>query len=70
MATADASRAFRNASLLGMSEDEYSDAVSRLLPVYRALDLTVSGATIVVNSKARQYTIRFFTQPPDKRRGP
>jgi hypothetical protein len=53
--------------------------VSNLHSCYRALKLSVSEATIVVNSKAlfhvlpqlippidRQYTVRFFTQPPDK----
>jgi hypothetical protein len=53
--------------------------VSALEPCYRSLRLSVSGATIVANSKAlyhllprlippidRQYTVRFFQQPPEK----
>lgn len=69
----------RDADLLKLSEDDYSKAVSTLSPYYRALRLSVSGATIVVNSKAlyhllphlippidRQYTIRFFRHPPEK----
>ena len=70
---------FRNHSMLEMPESEYSAAVLRLRPFYNALDLSVSDATIVVNSKAlhhlfpnfippmdRQYTIRFFRYAPDK----
>jgi hypothetical protein len=65
--------------LLGSSEGEYSDAVSGLWPCYRDLRLSVSGATVVVNSKAfyhllpdlippidRQYTVRFFTKRPEE----
>jgi hypothetical protein len=50
-----------------------------MAPVYEALDLTASGATVVVNAKAlhhflreaippidRQYTIRFLTQPSER----
>jgi hypothetical protein len=68
----------RNVKLLRSSEREYSDAVSALWPCYRALRLSVSEATIVVNSKAlyhllpdfippidRQYTVRFFRQRPE-----
>ncbi len=68
----------RNVKLLGSSEREYSEAVSALWPCYRALRLSVSDATIVVNSKAfyhllpdfippidRQYTVRFFRQRPE-----
>jgi hypothetical protein len=70
---------FKRCSLLQMSETEYSHAVSLLRPYYNALDLSVSDATIVVNSKAlhhlfpdfippvdRQYTIRFFRDPHEK----
>jgi hypothetical protein len=70
---------FKRHRLSDMSEAEYSDAVSRLQPYYNALDLSVSDATIVANSKAlhhlfpnfippidRQHTIRFFRQPPEK----
>lgn len=52
--------------------------MSALTPCYRKLKLSVSDATIVVNSKAlyhllprlippidRQYTVRFFKQSPD-----
>ena len=62
-----------------MSEREYSEAVFALKPHYRAFNLSVSAATVVVNSKAlfhlfpefippidRQYTVRFFTQPPER----
>ena len=70
---------FRNYRMLEMSEAEYSDAVIALKPHYCALKLSISGATVVVNSKAlyhlfpefippidRQYTIRFFTQSPER----
>ena len=53
------------------------------MALYRALRLTVAGATVVVNSKALyhvlpdlippidpQYTLRFFTQAPEKWRDP
>ena len=62
-----------------MSETDYRNAVLQLRPYYQALKLSVSDATIVVNSKAfhhlfpefvppidRQYTIRFFTQVPER----
>jgi hypothetical protein len=61
------------------SEAEYGKALRALKPTYGALRLSVSSATIVVNSKAlfhlfpefippidRQYTVRFFTQTPAK----
>src|SRR6266498_2028922 len=70
---------FRSCSFLEMSETEYSNAVLQLQPYYEALKLSESKATIVVNSKAlhhlfpefippidRQYTIRFFTQEPER----
>jgi len=70
---------FRSCSFLKMSETEYSNAVLQLQPYYRALKLSESKATIVVNSKAlhhlfpefippidRQYTVRFFTQEPER----
>jgi hypothetical protein len=69
---------FRDCKLLEMSESQYSEAVSRLRSCYEKLDLSKSGATIVVNSKAffhllpdlippidRQYTMRFFTCTPE-----
>jgi hypothetical protein len=75
----EALKPFRRHRLLEMSESEYSAAILEIRPHYNALDLSVSDATIVVNSKAlhhlfpefippidRQYTIRFFTQPPEK----
>ena len=70
---------FRGRTMLNTPENEYLDDVVRLRPIYETLDLTVSDATVVVNSKAlhhilpdfippidRQYTIRFLTQPPDR----
>jgi len=70
---------FKGHRLLDTSEAEYSDAVLRVQSCYNALDLSVSDATIVANSKAlhhlfpdfippidRQYTIRFFRQRPDE----
>ncbi len=70
---------FRDHSLLRMSESEYSDAIWELQACYKKLDLSVSDATIVANSKAlfhlfprfvppidRQYTVRFFRQPQEK----
>jgi hypothetical protein len=70
---------FRRHRMLEMSEAEYSAAVLALKPYYCALELSVSAATVVVNSKAlfhifpefippidRQYTVRFFTQPPEE----
>jgi hypothetical protein len=70
---------FRHYRLLEMSEAEYSTAVAQLQPCYHKLDLSISDATIVVNSKAlhhlfpefippidRQYTVRFFSQAPEK----
>lgn len=70
---------FRSHRMLEMSGVEYSDAVLALKPHYRAFELSVSDATVVVNSKAlfhlfpefippidRQYTVRFFTQLPER----
>lgn len=70
---------FRGVRMLGVSEREYSEAVVALKPHYREFKLSVSAATVVVNSKAlfhifpefippidRQYTIRFFEQPPER----
>lgn len=70
---------FRLRSLLKMSETDYADAVLQLRPYYQGLELSVSDATVVVNSKAfhhlfpgfippidRQYTVRFFTQAPER----
>jgi hypothetical protein len=70
---------FRPHHMLDMSEAEYSDAIVALWPHYEALDLSVSDATIVANSKAlhhlfpnfippidRQYTIRFLRCPPEQ----
>lgn len=71
-------RPLQGVDLLNLTAHEYSDAVSALAPCYRKLKLSVSDATIVVNSKAlyhllpclippidRQYTVRFFKQSPD-----
>jgi hypothetical protein len=79
VARADALKSFQGLNLLDLSEGEYSDVVSNLHSCYRALKLSVSGATVVVNSKAlfhllpdlippidRQYTVRFFGQLPNK----
>ena len=70
---------FRRFRMLGVSERDYSDAIVALKPYYRAFKLSVSAATVVVNSKAlfhifpdfippvdRQYTVRFFEQPPER----
>jgi hypothetical protein len=70
---------FRPYRLLEMSEAEYSAAVLELRASYEELDLSISDATIVVNSKAlhhlfpefippidRQYTVRFFSQAAEK----
>jgi hypothetical protein len=70
---------FRHHRMLEMSEAEYSDAVIALKPHYCAFKLSISVATVVVNSKAlfhlfpefvppidRQYTVRFFTQSPER----
>jgi len=76
--SAEVWKRLRSCKLIEMSEPEYSDAVSELGPCYRALQLSLSGATIVVNSKAiyhllphfippidRQHTVRFFNQRPE-----
>ena len=78
-AHANALKQFKPCDLLKMPETEYSGAILRLRPYYMAFTLSVSDATIVVNSKAfhhifpefvppidRQYTIRFFTQAPER----
>lgn len=70
-------RHFRQYHMSDMTESNFSRAVSDLWPYYKALKLSVSQATIVVNSKAfyhlfpefippidRQYIIRFFREPP------
>jgi hypothetical protein len=77
--SADMVRPLRGMKLTGMSEKDYADVVSGLRKAYEALRLSESDATIVVNAKAlyhllpdlippidRQYTIRFFRQPPEK----
>ncbi|MGH9198261.1 MAG: hypothetical protein ACRD1T_21325, partial [Acidimicrobiia bacterium] len=69
----------RSLSLLDLSEAEYEESIAGLASCYGSLKLSVSGATIVANSKAlfhvlprlippidRQYTIRFFTRSPEK----
>lgn len=70
---------FRSHRMLDAAPNQYLDAVAHLRPVYETLALTVSDATVVVNSKAlhhilpelippidRQYTIRFLRQAPDQ----
>jgi hypothetical protein len=79
LAHADELRSFLPSKMVQMSEAEYSASVLRLRACYRSLELSVSKSTVVVNSKAlhhlfpefippidRQYTVRFFTQPPEK----
>ena len=78
-ASAEDLKSFQGVQLLSSSEDDYAEAVSSLLPSYRRLRLSASGATTVVHSRAlylvlpdlippidRQYTVRFFSQPPDR----
>jgi hypothetical protein len=70
---------FKSLRMSELPESEYSAAILRLKTHYAALKLSVSDATIVVNSKAfhhlfpelippidRQYTIRFFNQAPER----
>ncbi|HEY2931071.1 MAG TPA: hypothetical protein VGK99_04940 [Acidobacteriota bacterium] len=79
LANASALGDFREYKILEISDGDYSAALKRLRPIYESLRLSASGATVVVNSKAlhhvlpefippidRQYTIRFFTQSPDR----
>lgn len=79
LADSDALQQFRSHRMLEMSEIEYADAVLALKPTYCRLKLSVSNATVVVNSKTffhlfpefippidRQYTVRFFTQAPER----
>lgn len=78
VAKADELQRFRPLKMLKLSVDDYSSAVLQLRPYYEGLRLSVSNATIVVNSKAfhhlfpdfippidRQYTIRFFGKLPE-----
>ncbi|MGC2527784.1 MAG: hypothetical protein WA639_08555 [Candidatus Acidiferrum sp.] len=70
---------FKGLRMSELSESEYSAAILRLKTHYAALKLSISDATIVVNSKAfhhlfpdlippidRQYTVRFFSQAPER----
>jgi len=79
---AEAFEWLRGRKMLETRLDDYREALLWLAPIYRSLDLTEAGATVVVNSKAlhhilpelippidRQYTIRFCTQPSDRWRG-
>ena len=72
-------RRFRRHRMLTMSEEQYSKAISGLRPCYEALEVSVSNATVVANSKTlhhllpglvppidRHYTIRFLREPPAK----
>jgi hypothetical protein len=76
---AEGLRQFKDLGMSDLSDSEYSAAILRLKTHYESLKLSVSDATIVVNSKAfhhlfpelippidRQYTIRFFNQAPEK----
>jgi hypothetical protein len=78
VAQGDALQQFRGHRMLQMSETDYAAAVLAFKPAYRRLKLSVSDATVVVNSKAffhlfpefippidRQYTVRFFKQSPE-----
>ncbi len=79
LADGDALQQFRSHRMLEMSEPEFAEAVLALKPIYRRLKLSVANASVVVNSKAffhlfpefippidRQYTVRFFTQAPER----
>lgn len=79
VAQRNALQPFRAHRMIRMSETDYADAVLALEPIYHRLNLSVSEATVVVNSKAlfhlfpelippidRQYTVRFFKQPIDR----
>ena len=70
---------FTGCDMRTMSVPEYSAVLNELMAVYEELHLSVAAATIVVNSKAlfhllpelippidRQYTMRFYVQPPSK----
>lgn len=79
LAQSDVLQQFRSHRMLEMSATEYADTVLALRPIYRRFKLSVSNATVVVNSKAlfhlfpefippidRQYTVRFFKQTPER----
>jgi len=79
LAQSDVLQQFRGHRMLEMSATEYADAIFALRPIYRRFKLSVSNATVVVNSKAffhlfpdfippidRQYTVRFFSQVPEQ----
>lgn len=83
LAEKDALQQFRGARMLEMSEANYADQLLALKSTYHRLRLSVSNATVVVNSKAlfhllpdlippidRQYTIRLFTRGAEQWRGP
>ena len=70
---------FRGRRMTAMSERDYAAALNELKSVYMTLRLSVSKATVVVNSKAlfhlfpdlvppidRQHTIRFFKLAPSE----
>jgi hypothetical protein len=76
---AEGLKRFKGLRMSEMPESEYSAAILQLQEHYETFKLSVSDATIVVNSKAfhhlfpelippidRQYTVRFFTQGPEK----
>jgi hypothetical protein len=56
---------FRSFRMLGVSEREYSEALVGLKPHCRAFMLSVSAATVVVNSKALFHIFPEFIPPLD-----
>jgi len=79
VATESLLRPFQRLTMAELTEQEYANALQSLWPAYSMLKLGVSDATVVINSKAlfhilphlippidRQYTIRFFQQPPER----
>ena len=79
LSQSDALRQFLPYRMIQLHEKEYSKIISELKPYYKKFNLSISGATVVVNAKAlhhlfpelippidRQYTIRFFTKSPDQ----
>jgi hypothetical protein len=79
LAEGSALQQFRGNRMVEMSETMYAEAVLALKPIYCRLKLSVSKATVVVNSKAffhlfpefippidRHYTVRFFRQQPQQ----
>ena len=76
---AEGLRQFTRYRLLDMTEMEYTNAILQLRQYYSKLELSVSDATVVANSKTlfhlfpefvppidRQYTVRFFRYAPEQ----